>query len=406
MPEAATNEQAQDPIFIVGAPRSGTTLLAALLSGHSRMSCGPETHFFRALYRIPVEKLVAADEWPAAAVEFLYSIQDEGLPVPDNFALARAAITAYLNTRQPSVTAILEALTVLDMRREHKCRWIEKTPNHLRHVGLIRRFYPRAPIVRIIRDPRDVALSILKAPWDWAPRNWIGALELWRSYDGMSHDFFETDDRSLTIHYERILCEGEVELRKLCHFLCEDFEPQMLDTSHALRTVDRLHEPWKRKVAQPLDPRRAAVWRREISAAQAREALALLGDRLQHYGYAAEEPPPRYLWVYPQRLIAEYPEAVSWAAAHGYRLWPSGPRETENALLYLGDPSLPVWFPNSRSGRIRRAATLLGRLAASIVVRKPRYWWRGSDRRSTTGVIATVLAGAVERCAVRIGSKA
>ncbi|MDT8305503.1 MAG: sulfotransferase, partial [Anaerolineae bacterium] len=63
------------PIFVVGVQRSGTTLLAALLAAHSRMSCGPETHFFRWLAEEEEpSRLCRADSWPETAVSFLSAI--------------------------------------------------------------------------------------------------------------------------------------------------------------------------------------------------------------------------------------------------------------------------------------------------------------------------------------------
>ena len=62
------------PIFVVGVPRSGTTLLAAMLSAHSRMSCGPETHLFPWVSRVDGERLCDKDLWPDTATEFLSSI--------------------------------------------------------------------------------------------------------------------------------------------------------------------------------------------------------------------------------------------------------------------------------------------------------------------------------------------
>lgn len=71
------------PIFVVGVARSGTTLLAAMLSSHSRLSCGPETFFFHALDKRPSQELLHPQHWPERAVEFLFSIHDERQPVPE-----------------------------------------------------------------------------------------------------------------------------------------------------------------------------------------------------------------------------------------------------------------------------------------------------------------------------------
>jgi len=80
--------------------------------------------------------------------------------VRDLFRISSQEIFDYLATRQPSIAALLESLTVPLMLAQQKTRWAEKTPNHLLHLRAIRRFYPAAKIVRIVRDPRTAAFSI------------------------------------------------------------------------------------------------------------------------------------------------------------------------------------------------------------------------------------------------------
>ena len=198
------------PIFVVGVARSGTTLLAAMLSSHSRLSCGPETHFFHALDKTPLHELLHPKSWPEQAVEFLFSIHDEKQPVPENFGFNKAEIREYLAGHNPSIQVMLESITRAYMVRQEKVRWVEKTPHHLCFVRLIRQYYPKSPIIRIIRDPRDVALSICAAPWAWAPRTFLGALALWRDCYAGSANFFATDTLTYTVKYEDLL-ESPVE---------------------------------------------------------------------------------------------------------------------------------------------------------------------------------------------------
>ena len=159
------------PIFVVGVQRSGTTLLAAMLAAHSKLSCGPETHFFRWLDTVDVSELCATETWPEPARAFIGSIDHVGptaearVSLIDNYRIDAADVDRYLRARPASVASILGSVVEQHMTAQGKRRWVEKTPDHLRHVQAIRQHFPDALIVRVVRDPRDVALSLMKVPW-------------------------------------------------------------------------------------------------------------------------------------------------------------------------------------------------------------------------------------------------
>jgi hypothetical protein len=191
-------------------------------------------------------------------------------------------------------------------------------------------------------------------------------------------------------------------VRALCRFLGEDFEPAMLDTGHAPRTVNRIREVWKSKVTESLDRSRVEVWRRELDPERVLEAEALLGDRLRRYGYPHEERETRYLRTYPDRLVPRFPESVMWAARHGFRLWPQHPAEEPAALLFLGHPSCAAWFPTSRSKRVRRMGALLGALVRTASAGKDRFWWPDASVASGTGLCAAITAAILGRAARKL----
>src|SRR5687768_3229239 len=130
------------PVFVVGLPRSGTTLLAAMLGAHSRLDCGPETHFFSHLQRARSDRILTPRTWPRRGVELITSIVVGDTPVHHLFDVSTDELEAFLAARPPSVQVLLESLTAIRAARHRKARWIEKTPNHLLHVEKIRSLYP------------------------------------------------------------------------------------------------------------------------------------------------------------------------------------------------------------------------------------------------------------------------
>src|SRR5688500_816538 len=117
------------PIFVVGVARSGTTLLAALLSAHPRLDAGPESRFFARLRHLDAAaraRLVEPTEWPGPAVGFVSSLTNQGHPVVGLFDLTVDDIRDWLALRPPSIAAMLESLTAQHAERRGKARWVEK----------------------------------------------------------------------------------------------------------------------------------------------------------------------------------------------------------------------------------------------------------------------------------------
>lgn len=369
----------REPIFIVGAPRSGTTLLAAILAGHSRISCGPETHFFRRLAEADEAQLQAMECWPETAVQFISAITHsafaghESKQLLEKYQLSDAQITAYLASKPPSIPAILASVTEQYMLRQGKARWAEKTPDHLAHTQLIRQHFPTAPVVRIVRDPRDMALSLLKVPW--GAKSFTEALLFWRRLDDASRDFFHHDARAYTLRFEDLLRAPQPEIEKLCQFLGESFEEEMLDTSAQATAVNSRNVSWKAKVGQQFDPSRIGVWQRECSPAQNQLAEAMIGDRLTAYGYPLAATFSDLADVYPSiDLAVKCEDGLAQVAAHGVRFWPISDDEQATAKVYLGDPGYDHWLGQKRAEQMQDTIRLSAEILRATTTQTSIFW--------------------------------
>lgn len=367
------------PIFIVGAPRSGTTLLAAMLAAHSRLSCGPETHFFRWLSNRDAGRLIQHDAWPARAAQFLESITFSNYKdatrtsVVDKYELSRDRVENYLRDRSPSIANILSSLTVPFMQDMGKARWIEKTPDHIEHVAQIRENFPDSPIVQILRDPRDVAVSLTKVPWG-AP-SLLAGLFYWKRLYESSEEFFRRDPLAYILKYENLVTCPVDELRRLCQFIGEDFEEEMLDTSNSAKKLNSVKVSWKEKASQPLDASRLNVWRRELSAAENRLAEAFIGDKLEQLGYPGEALFEQWGEIYPsQQLALKYEDSIGAIASKGIRFWKSPEEKTVPVKVYLGDPGADHWFKGNKLERTWRTAALIREIKKLISLERSIYW--------------------------------
>jgi hypothetical protein len=279
----ASRQENLTPIFVVGLPRSGTTLLATILNRHPRIACGPETRFFEQLSDERIASACAASDWPITATRLIESLELVGQPVHGLFGRSLADIAKTLSTGPRTPQALIESLTQVFAHNQGKPRWAEKTPNHLKYLERIRRLYPSAPIVRIIRDPRDAASSLTKLP-HFSPSSTINALELNR-WHGLSHRFFSSDPNTLSLRYEDLITDSRQELSRLCRFLGEECHDDMLAPTAADMGLTSPNEPWKRGVTKPLDTTRLYRWKRTMSQSEACNTTMASLDVVDAFGY-------------------------------------------------------------------------------------------------------------------------
>jgi hypothetical protein len=270
-------------IFVVGVPRSGTTLLAAMLAAHSQLSCGPETHLFRYLHEDDYHRLCDPAAWPEPAIDFLFSMRHAGSSVPENYQVSRSELRQRLSADLPSVRAVLSGLVEAHMERTGKMRWVEKTPNHIAHVFEIRKHFPESLVIKIVRDPRDVALSLLKVPW--GPKTFDEGVEIWHMLETAAQPFFREDLLSCSVRYEDLVLNPRRELDLICRFIGEPFEARMLDTSRSALEVNMAGEPWKRNAASPPDSRRVFAWKDGLPFRHRVHAYVIAKSLIQIYKY-------------------------------------------------------------------------------------------------------------------------
>jgi hypothetical protein len=284
--------------FVVGVPRSGTTLLRLMLDAHPEMAIPPETYFVNNVIRAAQEGagseairdlLVAHRRWDDIAIDaerLLERLGPDGEPTPGD--AVRAIFTLYAE-------------------QHGKRRWGDKTPAYLTNIEEIGGALPEARFVHIIRDGRDVALSILAMPERDRPmRCPQSAGEVagrWDKRIRRARRQAEHTGRYLEVRYEQLVVEPEATLRGVCEFVELDFRPAMLDYHRG--ASDRLSEMNRELAArgelpsQPAEGRiaphrlasappqreRLAVWRDEMSEPDRAAFEAAAGELLAELGY-------------------------------------------------------------------------------------------------------------------------
>ncbi|HEV7663248.1 MAG TPA: sulfotransferase [Chloroflexota bacterium] len=267
------------PIFVVGCPRSGTTLIQCILSASSRAFSLPETHFFSGVLPAVganVSTLLGPER--VAAVRRAMDAEAE-LVLPDAF-------WADLRRRLPLTAGELFVEVVEYFRPLPEVRAIEKTPRHVLALESIAAAFPDAVFVNVVRDPIDVASSLLGVPFE-SSRSVLSYAQRWTESIQAARAFSRVAPaRIKTVLYEQLVHAAELHVRELSAFVDLPYEAAMLEEfgREAARNVGR-GEAWKRDVSKGVIVDRQGVWRTRMTPGQAWLVAQATRTLRREYGY-------------------------------------------------------------------------------------------------------------------------
>lgn len=278
-PSAPANRDV--PFFIVGAGRSGTTLLRLVLAGHSRLHIPPETWFIEPLVRkfSLTEPLSAADvESAVATMGANYRWPDMGIDIEEILRRASALVN-------PKLVDVLNLVYRNQLTGAGKPRFGDKTPIYITILPELATLYPGAKFIHLIRDGRDVAMSIIDAHWsgrcyDGKDFDWTRAVRLGLAYRKSPHAA-----QILEVKYEDLVANFEPAVRRICSFLGEEFEPRMLEFKQRIELVPEREQHIHGKLQRPVSPDAVGVWRKKLSGFECFIMEACLRRDLLELGY-------------------------------------------------------------------------------------------------------------------------
>jgi hypothetical protein len=311
------------PIFVVGPGRSGTTLLRSLLSAHSRISIAPETHFMKRAENEGGLERGTPPDFEAFWDRYTSWVRFKDLDVDADRCRELMEMQGDHTFR-----TIFRAVLTAFRERVGKERVGEKTPSHIFFLSHLLRWFPKARVLILQRDPRAVIASQLKSPWvadRLTPRSLQDGVFLGKRHNHLLFyadkwvriyneivPAWADDPRVLVVRYEALVQDPESEMRRVCDFLGEVYEPRML-TSRSSATVPlpsgtakpRL-EQWRREhQAQSLQPVSAGSlekWKQGLSRSEIAMIEARCSRGMPEVGYTFELPAPE--------------RSAGWALAH------------------------------------------------------------------------------------------
>lgn len=255
-------------------------MLRLMLNQHS-MVCVPfETVFIPEFYyriseyetldkRVKVEKLlddIIANPW----------VEKGGL-IPDRGKV--------LDKNPSGYAELVDAIFRTFAEQKAKAIWGDKTPTYVDDIDVLDRLFPECRVIHVVRDGRDVALSL--AGISWGSTNLIKNAREWRWKVVMGRKMGNMlRDRYLEIPYENLVTDPSGTLSSVCSFLSIAYEEEMLkypETAAAAMPEKSLK--WHRSSVSAPDPKKIDAWRKRMDSSDQIVFDQVAGDALRLFGY-------------------------------------------------------------------------------------------------------------------------
>jgi tetratricopeptide (TPR) repeat protein len=267
LPQASKNETMPQPIFIVGFPRSGTTMVEQTLTAHPLISAGDELVFINDLARI-------GSRWLGSPLQYPECLAD--LWMGDNRLVLDQFRDYYLKRAEQ-----------LGLFQEGAKFFTDKMPLNETHLGLIHLIFPQAPIIHVRRHPLDILISNFSNFLTHGFHQAFDVKTIARHYvltdDLVEHYKQQLDLNYLEVRYEDLVEDQEPNVRRISEFAGVAFDPKSLSfhenqryarTASYAQVTEKLYD--------------SSVYRYRQYRKYLDEAVAILKPSLDRLGYPSE----------------------------------------------------------------------------------------------------------------------
>jgi glycosyltransferase involved in cell wall biosynthesis/LPS sulfotransferase NodH len=285
-PAAAVGSRSMAPVFVLGCPRSGTTLLYhMLLSAGNFVVYRAESQVFNLLeprfgdLRVAHNKRKLLEAWKNSSLFTRTGLEASQI---------EKDVMAYCKNAGDFLRIVMESMA----RKQGVGRWAECTPDHLLAMQRIKETIPNALVIHIIRDGRDVALSLERQhwirpfPWDQGKELQTAAL-YWEWVVNQGRE----NGKALGADYTEVRYEGLVENPRATLTGLGEFIGQDLDYDRIGRVgIGSVSQPNSSfgKEAGSGEFRPVARWKASLSEGQLKDVEGLVGKTLASLGYELE----------------------------------------------------------------------------------------------------------------------
>ncbi|GIH27785.1 sulfotransferase [Acrocarpospora phusangensis] len=289
------------PIFVVGCPRSGTTMLQLMLHAHPRIAVPPESRILVQAYRErrtwgdlrrPKNRRALA-RWIARSSRTQFP--DLGV---DGDEFIRRAVEG-----PGSLGSVVGLVFQMFAELHGKARWGDKRPPYIRHLDAVLAMFPDAQIIHLIRDGRDCVSSLKEMPWFKgdiyeAVYRWTESIDIGRGHKLPPDSYYE-------LRYEDLTTDPAATLTALCTFIGEAYDPVMREPYRVADVVPS-HKDWHINTRQAVTTTRAGSWSQRLEPWEVSLCETVMGERLTAYGYELSGAPKA-----PRKDVSAYDKTAS-----------------------------------------------------------------------------------------------
>lgn len=305
-------KNSNDPVFIFGCHKSGTSLLRSLLDHHQELSVlQRETHFFRlAGYWIDYglkrsyPKKLSAEEISAGMLSFVREQNNDDGPFSDNPAFQGYDINRFRDFFKAEIPEEHKEIFRMYMEALYSAsngtcipeesRIVEKTVEHLEYAGLIRRYFPESSILHIVRNPYATLVAARRSRnRERYPKMRRIASSLYNSFYFLLKNTAEHEDY-LVLRYEDLVTDTEKVMREVSGFLGIRYDDILVrPTSNG--------EPWigNSTIEMKLDGISSVPlekWKEHITDFEIELVNTIAGPVMERFGYERLEPRRSEYW--------------------------------------------------------------------------------------------------------------
>lgn len=279
---SASSGLEEQPVFAGGSPRSGTTMLRAMLNCHPDLAMPRETRFLMEKY------------WERARFGDL-SVPENRKPLVDQVALTktywfgrlevdRQDAWARMMAAEPTIGSVLGTPYVMYAERAGKPRWGDKRPLYIDNHEAIFEMFPQAQFVNLIRDPRGAIASMKKL--GWYNGSVAGGVEIWvRMLDAANEARARYGpEKFWDVRYEDLVSEAPKWLEQLCEFL--GLDSGGVDAMLAFHEqAEQRSEKYHPRLATPVSADKVRSWENDLTPGELAFVEQETARHMEQHGY-------------------------------------------------------------------------------------------------------------------------
>lgn len=313
-------------VFIVGSSRSGTTMMGRILNNHPSVFTFPhELHFFEQLWSQRDKDCILSHDEAVRMAARLRTIYHDGYLTQGDYRRHVDEGEDIVSRMSVPLLAhrVFEAFMQVTAAENYKVIPCDQTPRNVFYIREILNFFPRAYVINMIRDPRDVLLSQKKKwkvrffsgkkyiPLKETFRSWVNyhpitISKLWDASIRAAGEF-SNDGRVRSVYYEKLLDRPGETVRRLCEFFGLSFDKSLLEIPLIGSSIvpDQLY-------MKRINKGRAENWKDGgLSSSEIYLNQRITGHSMRKHSYLAAEIKPNFLKVL--YYISSFPLKISLA---------------------------------------------------------------------------------------------